>query len=164
MRAAILTIGDELICGYRLDTNTQTIARWVTVEATLSKEGVEPLAVEVRRMAGADVGLAAGAILCPQDGLSGRPYGVLVAAVDLGGDVTRRRFSYSGERSRVRDLAADAVLNLLRLRLLGRWSRRQPHPVDTRPGRAPECRRGGPPRKRGPGQRPRRWASRRRLG
>ncbi len=27
MKAAILTIGDELTCGYRLDTNTQTISR-----------------------------------------------------------------------------------------------------------------------------------------
>jgi len=27
MRAAILAVGDELICGYRLDTNSQAIAR-----------------------------------------------------------------------------------------------------------------------------------------
>jgi nicotinamide-nucleotide amidase len=31
MRAAILTIGDELTCGYRLDTNSQTISRRLTL-------------------------------------------------------------------------------------------------------------------------------------
>jgi len=31
MRVAILTIGDELTCGYRLDTNTQTIARRLSI-------------------------------------------------------------------------------------------------------------------------------------
>lgn len=30
MRAAILAIGDELTCGYRLDTNSQAIARWLS--------------------------------------------------------------------------------------------------------------------------------------
>jgi nicotinamide mononucleotide (NMN) deamidase PncC len=89
------------------------------VEAALPEEGVEPLAAEVRRTAGANVGLATGALLGPQDDPPDRPYGVLVAAVDLEGEVARRRFCYSGERARVRDLAADAALNLLRLRLLG---------------------------------------------
>jgi nicotinamide-nucleotide amidase len=83
-----------------------------------AREESEALATRVRQTTGADVGLATGAILYPQDAAPDRPYGVLTAAVDLAGEVSCQCFSYSGNRARVREWAAEAALGLLRLRLL----------------------------------------------
>jgi len=79
---------------------------------------VEAWAGDIRRLAGVEVGLASGALLWPDDAPAGRPYGMLSAAVDVRGKVTSRQFSYTGERERVREFAAEAALGLLRLALL----------------------------------------------
>jgi len=76
------------------------------------------LASAIRQSSGSAVGLAVGALVQPDDAPPDRPYGVLTAALDLGGQLTVRSFSYSGERVRVRQFAVDAVLDMLRLALL----------------------------------------------
>ena len=91
-------------------------ARVVGVDG--SEEGAAAMASRIRRDAGADVGLAAGALHFPPDAPPDRPYGMLTVAVDKGGETITQRLSYGGERGRVRQFAAEAALNLLRLQLL----------------------------------------------
>ncbi|MBN1955227.1 MAG: CinA family protein [Anaerolineae bacterium] len=78
------------------------------------------LAEQIRRSAAADAGLVSGPLAMPTDAAPGRPYGVIHVAVDLNGAVVEQRLSYSGERGWVRQFAASAAVNMLRLQLLGR--------------------------------------------
>ncbi len=63
----------------------------------------------------ADVGVGVGEIIVPADSTPTRPYGLLHAAVNLRGHESVREFRFNGERLVVREWAADAVLNLVRL-------------------------------------------------
>jgi nicotinamide-nucleotide amidase len=76
------------------------------------------MADAIRRAAGADVGVGVGAITVPEDSTPGRPYGVVDVAVNVRGTGTCRRLSFSGDRVRVREWAADGALALVRLWLL----------------------------------------------
>jgi nicotinamide-nucleotide amidase len=63
---------------------------------------------------GADIGVGVGAIAVPEDSTPRRPYGVVHVAVNLRGRETCRQLSFNGDRARVRELAADAALALVR--------------------------------------------------
>jgi nicotinamide-nucleotide amidase len=76
------------------------------------------MADAIRRAAGADVGVGVGAITVPEDSTPGRPYGVVDVAVNVRGRGACRRLSFSGDRARVREWAADGALALVRLWLL----------------------------------------------
>lgn len=76
------------------------------------------LADTARRLSPADVGVGAGAVTIATDSRPGRPCGVIHVAVDVRGQAICRRLSFSGDRVRVREWAADAALALVRLRLL----------------------------------------------
>jgi nicotinamide-nucleotide amidase len=68
----------------------------------------------------ADVGVGVGPILVPEDSTTQRPYGAVDVAVNLRGRETRQRLSFNGDRTRVREWAADGVLALVRLWVLKR--------------------------------------------
>ena len=76
------------------------------------------LARDVRNTAGADIGLAVGAIHIPDNRTLWRPFGLTHAGVDLCGQGSARQLRVLGERSRARQWAADAALAMVRLMLL----------------------------------------------
>ncbi len=76
------------------------------------------LAKAARRSTGADVGVGVGAIEVPEDSSGDRPYGSVQIGVDLLGDVSSRRLSFTRDRVRLRQWAADAALAQLRLAIL----------------------------------------------
>ncbi len=72
------------------------------------------MASAIRQAVGADIGVGVGEIAVPEDSTPRRPYGVVHVAVNLRGRETCRRLSFNGDRARVRELAADAALALVR--------------------------------------------------
>jgi nicotinamide-nucleotide amidase len=82
------------------------------------EEAAVKMANEVRAASQADIGVGVGAIVIPADNTSRRPYGTIDVAVNVKGHTSSRRLSFNGDRARVREWAADAVLALIRLRVL----------------------------------------------
>jgi len=82
--------------------------------------GGEPLAraLAAREATAADVGVGVGPIVTYEGDAAGRPYGEVHVAVNLQGREICRQFSFSGDRARVREWAADGALGLVRRRLL----------------------------------------------
>ena len=89
------------------------------VGASLTDENTAlRLAKVARHSAGADIGVGVGAVAIPEDSTLRRPYGVVHVGVDLRGEATCRRLSFTGDRGRVRQWAADAALAVVRLHVL----------------------------------------------
>ena len=76
------------------------------------------LAAMARQSAGTEIGVGVGPVTIPEDSTPQRPYGVVHVGVNLQGRETCRRLSFTGDRSRVRQWAADAALALVRLWIL----------------------------------------------
>jgi nicotinamide-nucleotide amidase len=72
------------------------------------------LAEAARQKGNADVGVGVGPVIVPADSNRARPFGEVHVAVKTGDNVTMRRLRVSGDRRRVSDWAADAVLALVR--------------------------------------------------
>ena len=96
------------------EATVRTSAGWRTGE-----DDALVMASAIRQASGADVGVGVGAISIPEDSTAERPYGVVDIAVVGPGRETARRFGFNGDRTRVRQWAADAALALVRLWLLG---------------------------------------------
>ena len=101
------------------EENPHWLKQGEIVNQKWTEKAVRAAAVRARQEATSDVGLAVGSLHSPADTSPGRPYRVLFAAIALGEMVTAQRFSRNGERTRARELLAEAVLDMLRLRLLG---------------------------------------------
>jgi nicotinamide-nucleotide amidase len=84
----------------------------------LGEEAAAKMAHEVREASQANIGVGVGAFVMSADNTSGRPYGMIDVAVNVLGHTSSRRLSFNGARARVREWAADAVLALVRLRVL----------------------------------------------
>ncbi|MCX7683468.1 MAG: CinA family nicotinamide mononucleotide deamidase-related protein [Anaerolineae bacterium] len=91
----------------------------VREEHTVCADEARRLARDVRAAAGSDIGVGVGALIVPEDSTPARPYGVVYIAADFQGREIHRRLSFNGDRSRVREWAADAALSLVRLGILG---------------------------------------------
>jgi nicotinamide-nucleotide amidase len=72
----------------------------------------------IRQAGDADIGVGVGPIIIPEDSTPEQPYGAVHVAVNLRGQETCRKISFNGDRSRVREWAADAALALVRLWVL----------------------------------------------
>ena len=88
----------------------------------VSEEVARLLAVHAMRKAGADYALAISGVAGPGGGTAEKPVGTVWLALAAGGAGTARvmaeRCLFPGDREAVRDRAAKAALNLLRLHLL----------------------------------------------
>jgi len=69
-----------------------------------------------RQAAIADIGVGVGPIISSDN--ARRPHGAVYVTVNLQGQESHHRLSFNGDRNRVRQWAADAVLDLVRLQLL----------------------------------------------
>jgi nicotinamide-nucleotide amidase len=77
------------------------------------------MAEGVRRSAGSSVGVAVTGIAGPGGGRPDKPVGTVAIAVVTSEETRVRTFRFLGGREQVKDQAARAALNLLRLVLLG---------------------------------------------
>jgi nicotinamide-nucleotide amidase len=92
-----------------------------TIEAkgAVSEEVARAMASGARRTAGADIGASITGIAGPDGGTPEKPVGlVYLALADADGE-TARRARFSGARDRVRYQAVQAILDMIRRRLLG---------------------------------------------
>jgi len=72
----------------------------------------------IRRLAQADIGAAVTGIAGPGGGSSEKPVGLVYVAVADNADTRYRRYQWSGARKIIKQRAAQALLNLIRERLL----------------------------------------------
>jgi nicotinamide-nucleotide amidase len=84
----------------------------------VSEPVVRAMAVGARVSTGARVGLAITGIAGPGGGSEEKPVGTVWIATDLDGEIESRRLRLIGDRAEVRQRAAQAVMEMLRRRLL----------------------------------------------
>jgi nicotinamide-nucleotide amidase len=82
----------------------------------VSGEAAEAMAVGVRTLLGADVGLSLTGVAGPAE-QDGQPVGTLFVGVAIGDDVSSVHVRLPGQRDQMRQLAVISALNLLRVRL-----------------------------------------------
>lgn len=78
----------------------------------VSAEAVLAMADGVRRVIGADVGVAASGIAGPTGGTAEKPIGTVYVAISREGDRRAERLHFSGDRLAVRAAFAEALLRL----------------------------------------------------
>ena len=85
----------------------------------VSEEAATAMALGVCELLRTEVGIATTGVAGP-DEQEGRPVGTACLAVALSGDCQAQTIRLPGDRERIRQYAVTTVLNLLRLRLMGR--------------------------------------------
>jgi PncC family amidohydrolase len=87
---------------------------WETLEAhgAVSAETVTEMARGVRRALAADVGIAVSGIAGPGGGTPEKPVGLVWMAVSTPSSAWTRTFNFNGERSAVKEQAAEEALKL----------------------------------------------------
>jgi nicotinamide-nucleotide amidase len=119
---AVAEVGTGGLVAARL-TEPEGAERWFCDGAVLGGGPVDDAEALARTLAArgatvADVGVGVGPIVVPDDSTPDNPYGVIDVVVNAGGQETCRRLRLNGDRAHVREWAADAVLNLVRLNIL----------------------------------------------
>ena len=94
----------------------------LAAHGAVSEQTVRLLAAHAARKAQTDYALAVSGVAGPDGGSPEKPVGTVWIALAAGGEagdrVTAERFQFPGDRDMVRDRAAKAALNMLRLHLL----------------------------------------------
>jgi PncC family amidohydrolase len=87
---------------------------WETLEknGAVSAETVSEMALGVRRALAADMGIAVSGIAGPGGGTPEKPVGLVWMAVSASSGIWSRQFNFKGERSTVKEHAAEAALQL----------------------------------------------------
>jgi len=87
---------------------------WETLEknGAVSAETVSEMALGVRRALAADMGIAVSGIAGPGGGTPEKPVGLVWMAVSASSGIWSRQFNFKGERSTVKEQAAEAALQL----------------------------------------------------
>jgi PncC family amidohydrolase len=109
------------VIAYHNDVKRETLGvsdASLAAYGAVSEEVVRAMATGARRVTGARVGLAITGIAGPSGGTPEKPVGTVWLAVDVDGDVATQRHHLWGDRSEIRERAAQYTLDLLRARLL----------------------------------------------
>jgi nicotinamide-nucleotide amidase len=85
----------------------------------VSEETARLMAEGVRKLAGTDLGLATTGIAGPDGGSEAKPVGTVFAALSDGGETYCRKFSYRWNRRRIKIIASQAALLMLKRYLTG---------------------------------------------
>lgn len=80
----------------------------------VSKETALALADNIRRIAGTNIGIGITGIAGPGGGSAAKPVGTVFIAIAIGHHVYFKKFSLSGNRTRIKALAKNAALNMLK--------------------------------------------------
>ncbi|MEJ2086444.1 MAG: competence/damage-inducible protein A [Acidobacteriota bacterium] len=116
-----------------LGVSAQTVERWGAV----SREVVAEMSAGVAARLDADLGVAISGIAGPDGGTAEKPVGtVFIGIKEPGGDSQVRELHLPGERNKVRWLASQWTLELVRRRLLGRSELESGKPRMSRESRA----------------------------
>ena len=93
--------------------------RQATLDAhtAVSEACAREMAEGVKRLSGADWGVATTGYAGPDGGVDGTPVGTVYVAVAGPGNVVCEACRFDGDRERIRSLAASGALNLLRLQI-----------------------------------------------
>jgi nicotinamide-nucleotide amidase len=94
-------------------------AALIAAHGAVSEPVARAMAEGVRGLAGSAVGVAVTGIAGPGGGSAEKPVGTVAVAVVTSEDTRVHTFRFLGGREQVKDQAAGAALNLLRLTLLG---------------------------------------------
>ena len=89
-------------------------------QGAVSEETAVAMAQGVRRLLGADFGLAVTGIAGPTGGTPEKPVGLVYIALSAPDGTCCREFRFPGQRHAVRQGSANAALNLVRLFLMGK--------------------------------------------
>lgn len=92
-------------------------ARMIEEHGAVSGETARAMAEGVRRVSGADYGLAVTGIAGPSGAAAGKPVGLVFCAASGPGGTRVERFLFLGDRSHVQAQAAQGILDILRRRL-----------------------------------------------
>lgn len=84
----------------------------------VSSQVASAMASGVRKHACSDIGIGTTGIAGPSGGTEDKPVGLVFMAVDIKGDITVKRFVFSGNRLDIKNRSAHNALNMLRVRLL----------------------------------------------
>lgn len=93
-------------------------ARTLSREGAVSSRTARAMAAGVRRLLGADVGIALTGIAGPSGATASKPVGLVYIALALDRTVRCRAYRFFGSRAEIRSRAAGTALNWLRLELL----------------------------------------------
>ncbi len=85
----------------------------------VSEEVVTLMAEGIRKLAGTDIGLSTTGIAGPTGGTEEKPVGTLFVGLSIGEYTTCRRFLFSWDRRRMKEMSAQVALNMLRKHLTG---------------------------------------------
>ena len=110
------------IIAYHNDVKANALGvRRATLEThgAVSEETAREMATGVRRVLGAEVGVAITGIAGPDGGTPDKPVGTVCIAADVSGDVHSFRAIMIGDRAEVRQRSAQSALSLVRRMLLG---------------------------------------------
>jgi nicotinamide-nucleotide amidase len=112
-QGGVISYSNELKTGL-LQVPTELLHR----HGAVSCEVAIAMAHGIRRLAQADIGAAVTGIAGPGGGSSEKPVGLVYVAVADNADTRYRRYQWSGARKIIKQRAAQALLNLIRERLL----------------------------------------------
>lgn len=86
----------------------------ITEFGAVSEQVVMQMASGARARFGADIGIGITGIAGPSGGTPGKPVGTVWLAVDISGTVRARRIGVSGDRTEIRQRAAQSALDMVR--------------------------------------------------
>jgi len=112
-KGAVVSYSNDLKVGL-LGVKTKTLAE----EGAVSRDTALQMAEGVRRVCGADIGLAVTGIAGPDGGSDKKPVGLVYTAISANGYNEAKELRFSGNREKISTYASKNALNLLRLFLL----------------------------------------------
>jgi nicotinamide-nucleotide amidase len=118
-RLTMVPSASEVFCGGVVSYTARVKRDVLSVSPgpVVREETAREMAIGVRRLLGADVGLSTTGVAGPES-LDGHDAGSVFLGIDLAGDLHVEHVKLPGDRERVREYAVINLLNQLRLRLL----------------------------------------------
>jgi nicotinamide-nucleotide amidase len=111
----------EGVVAYSNEAKTRTLgveAKLMQQHGAVSAEVAEAMAEGIRKRAGTDFGLSVTGIAGPDGGSEEKPVGLVYVALSDDAHIEHRRLMLPGDRQLIRWRASQAVLDLLRRRLI----------------------------------------------
>jgi len=104
------------ITAYANETKTRLLnvdPETIRKHGAVSKETALELAANVKHLASANIGLGVTGIAGPGGGEPFKPVGTVFVAASIGHNIYFKKFVFSGNRLKIKNLAKDAALKLL---------------------------------------------------
>ena len=113
LKEAVVTYSNE-----SKQSRVNVLPETLSVYGAVSAETAAEMAQGAARTSGADIGVSVTGIAGPDGGSDDKPVGLVYAALSIGKNVQTRKFTFTGERSRIRLNATVSVIDWLRRELI----------------------------------------------